>query len=320
MKIKVADLEPNPFRNMEKYPIDRNRIESLKNSIKEKTFWDNILVRKHPTKPGKFQLSYGHHRWIALKEIGITEIDVPVKELSDSIMLKIMAEENLDWSTSPAVMTQTILTTKEFLDTELAKYETWKDFRSGDFANTLFLFENAGNFSRAKKEGVGRKTLCKFLGGNWTSYKVRTALNIINDSIIDIEAVCEIPTLEQAEVFRRSVNNYKTPKKKQRKLVKKILKEGIGKRDIPKLVRDNSETPQDKDKTDIQLEQIKKVIENIDSQSRSLFNNILDLRRYMKQMEIEEIKGVKVWLAGSSAKKLLNELLRLKESCDETNS
>ena len=40
-------------------------------------------------------------------------------------MIQIMAEENLNWSTAPTVMVQTVRATKEFLDAELAKYETW---------------------------------------------------------------------------------------------------------------------------------------------------------------------------------------------------
>ena len=107
MKIAVKDLEPNPYRKEEHYPYDRAKIEALKTSIKEKTFWDNILVRPHTW---KYQLAYGHHRWISLKELGIKEIDIAVRDLDDALMLQIMAEENLNWSASTAIMTHTILT------------------------------------------------------------------------------------------------------------------------------------------------------------------------------------------------------------------
>ena len=233
MKIKVADLEPNPFRKIKEYPIDRDKIEALKTSIKEKTFWDNILVRPHPTKQGKYQLAYGHHRHICLVELGIKEIDVPVRDLKDALMLQIMAEENLAWSTSPAIMTQTILTAKEFLDTELAKYKTWQEL-PGDFAKQLFKSEAI--WRNTKSQGVGRRTLCKFLGGNWTDYKVKVALCLVSDEGLDQKAVCEIPTLEQADHFRRAIKEYETPKPTQRKIAKTIAREGIGKRDIPDLV------------------------------------------------------------------------------------
>ena len=317
MKINVADLEPNPFRNIEKYQVNREKVEALKISIMEKGFWASLPVRKNN---GKYELACGHHRWFALKELGFKEIEVTVEDYSDGKMIQIMAEENLDWSTSPAVTTQTIQTAKEYLDTLLAKYKTWKEARSDK--NIRGAFSNENQWSTPKGRGVGAETVLSFLGGNWKEWMVKEALVFIKDFdvYLDKEAVEAIPTMMQARKFRQSVKVYDTPKKTQRKIAKKILKEGIGKRDIPKLVRDNSEKPQDEGKKDVQLERIKKVIENIDSQSRSLFNNILNLRRYMKQMEIEEIKGVKVWLAGSSAKKLLNELLRLKECCDETNS
>jgi ParB/RepB/Spo0J family partition protein len=125
MKIKVADIEPNPFRKIEQYPIDEEKVKALMNSITEKTFWDNILVRSHPEKKGKFQLAYGHHRHIAIQRLKIKEINIPVRELNNAVMIQIMAEENLDWSTSPAVMIQTIISAKEFIDGEISKYKTW---------------------------------------------------------------------------------------------------------------------------------------------------------------------------------------------------
>ena len=36
-----------------------------------------------------------------------------------------MAEENLNWSTNPAIMTQTVLAAKEYLDGELGKCESY---------------------------------------------------------------------------------------------------------------------------------------------------------------------------------------------------
>lgn len=51
-----------------------------------------------------------------------------------------MAEENLDWSTSPAVTTETVLAAKEFLDAELTK--GWKD--SPKNIRVLFVGEKGG--------------------------------------------------------------------------------------------------------------------------------------------------------------------------------
>ena len=233
MKIKVADIVPNPYRKMNQYPIDRAKVEALKTSIQEKTFWDNILLRK---RGGKYELAYGHHRWMALLELGIKEIDVPVRAIDDATMLRIMAEENLNWSTNPAVMTQTILAAKEYLDAELAKYkrlETSPEIWRG-------LFDSQRAFETAKGMGVGEPTLTKFLGGNWTKHKVGEALKIIKDESLDMAAVRTIPTMEQAKVFRRAVKEHQIPKRTQKKIATKIAKEGVGCRDIPDLVAEHA--------------------------------------------------------------------------------
>ena len=91
MKIAVSKIRANPFRRIASYPIDKAKVEALKTSIRETEFWDNILLREKPGKPGLYELAYGHHRLQALKELGIAEIDVPVKDLDDATMLRIMA-------------------------------------------------------------------------------------------------------------------------------------------------------------------------------------------------------------------------------------
>jgi len=229
MKIKVADLEPNPFRHMDKYPIDRAKVDALKTSIREKTFWDNLLVRKQG---GKYQLAYGHHRWVALKELGIKEIDVPVRKIDDATMVQIMAEENLNWSTTPEVLVQTIQAAKEFLDKKLKK--GWED--SEHLFRVLFDSRHAFEQTMRKPDGVGRNILVKFLGGNWTNRKVAEALKIIKDKTLNKEAIKTISTMEQARVFRETVKKHNISKPAQLKIAKQIVKDGVGKRDIPDLV------------------------------------------------------------------------------------
>jgi hypothetical protein len=46
MEIEVKDLKSNPFRRMENYPVDREKIENLKNSIKETSFWENSFCKR----------------------------------------------------------------------------------------------------------------------------------------------------------------------------------------------------------------------------------------------------------------------------------
>jgi hypothetical protein len=160
MKIKVKDLKPNPFRNMEKYPIDPIKVRALINSIKETEFWDNLLAREID---GEIQIAYGHHRLIALQELKIEKIDIPVKALDDSTMLRIMANENMDqWNDSVAVISETVRATRDYLNAELAKYESWEELEKYPNNSIKVLFTGTkGDFQKVKKYGVGQGTILK---------------------------------------------------------------------------------------------------------------------------------------------------------------
>lgn len=225
MKVNVKNLQPNPFRRMDRYPIDREKIETLKISINETTFWDNILARPD----GKnYQVAYGHHRLIALNELDIKEVDIPVRKLDDSAMIRIMANENMDaWGSSPAVINETVLTAKEFLDNLLKltkNYDSLNNFIKSIVDPKLFL--------KLKEDGVGQTTILKFLGGNWKQWMIQQALDTLQSEDIDREAVEKFPTTEQARTFKKAVRKYKIPKKKQKSLAKALVKKGVSKREM----------------------------------------------------------------------------------------
>ena len=118
MKIKLSQLKPNPFRNLKEYPVDPYKIENLKASIEQTGFWNNLLAR--PCKGG-FELAYGHNRLIALQELGLKEIDIPIKEISDADMVRIMATENREqWVITHGILIETVQTVRNFLNAELA--------------------------------------------------------------------------------------------------------------------------------------------------------------------------------------------------------
>jgi len=108
MKIKLADLRPNPYRRMEAYPINPEKVLALQSSIKDTGFWENIVCRKSPTERGAYEIAYGHHRMVAAigahfggKGIkGVCKptdvFDLPVKPLDDQTMIRMMMAENMD--------------------------------------------------------------------------------------------------------------------------------------------------------------------------------------------------------------------------------
>lgn len=111
MKFKVGSIQPNPFRNMDKYPIRKEKVDALRESLRTTGFWDNVVARVVGGKP---QIAYGHHRLIALREeFGPShEVELIVKELSDTDMLRIMARENMEeWGSSAIVELETIRAT-----------------------------------------------------------------------------------------------------------------------------------------------------------------------------------------------------------------
>jgi len=108
-EFRVGDIQPNPFRHMDRYPIRRDKVESLKESMRSTGFWDNVVARV--TGDGEPQIAYGHHRLTALKEqYGPDEtVTLIVRDLDDDHMLKIMARENMEeWGTSAAVEQETV--------------------------------------------------------------------------------------------------------------------------------------------------------------------------------------------------------------------
>ena len=93
MKFALKDIKPNPFRQLNKYPVVPAKVDKLKKSIKQTGFWDNVVARLVDDKP---ELSHGHNRLAALRELygPKHEIDLIVRDFSDAKMIQSMAAEN----------------------------------------------------------------------------------------------------------------------------------------------------------------------------------------------------------------------------------
>jgi hypothetical protein len=197
-------------------------VESLKTSIKETGFWDNILSRKNMK--GEIEIAYGHHRLQAIKELGIEEVDIPVKNIDDAMMIKIMANENMeDWKLTTSVLIETVSVAKEYLENQLAKYDRWEDIDPGEFTR---IFENQHSFTQSKTHGIGRDIIKKFLGDNWKDHDIKHALTAIKgykDQAIDKEAVQTFNEKRHATVFMEQLRNKKIPVEKQKEVAEKVI-------------------------------------------------------------------------------------------------
>ena len=163
MKVKIKDLYPNPYRDMDNYPINREKVETLKASIKQTGFWDNIVARNMD---GKIQIAYGHHRLTALREAlpWDTEVDIPIKDLPDSVMIQIMANENMEeYRTGPAIIDETVRVAKKYLE---------------EHPEEKMNLSAVDERLRSKNYPIGAKVISAFL--NWPETRVSYSLERLN--------------------------------------------------------------------------------------------------------------------------------------------
>lgn len=220
MKVAVKDLKPNPFRQISSYPIDEEKVGRLVESIRETTFWNNLVARKEG---GEIQIAYGHHRLAALKKARVREIDIEVRKLSDADMLKIMARENMEeWTTSVSVVHETVRAAEGYL-------------RSTEPDRAV---------STVDKDAAW---VASFIG--WPRQRVANAMYALRDSSVSEDALRELPSPRHADAFRKAVGDAgkggtKIGKAEQKKIAKQIAKKGTGYRDVRSQVPDLSESTQ----------------------------------------------------------------------------
>jgi hypothetical protein len=179
MRLAVADLRPNPFRDTKHYPINQDKVDALVQSIKDTDFWDNLLARKAN---GVYELAYGVHRLQALKKSGVQEIDIPVRKLDDATMLKIMAHENqAEWSSSALIEQETI---RAIIGAFAAGTVELESPKKGTTRGTIriapsFVTQPDGENSERPESFYTAGTVSQFLGGEragWPDSKVEVIL------------------------------------------------------------------------------------------------------------------------------------------------
>ena len=89
----IEQLDPNPFQARIEYPEEE--LKDLGRSIKEHGMLEPIIVRPHPTKPGRFEIAVGERRVRACRLVGITTVPAIVRDLSDDEMALYVPVENL---------------------------------------------------------------------------------------------------------------------------------------------------------------------------------------------------------------------------------
>lgn len=89
--LRTADIEPN--RDQPRKHFSTETIANLADSIREHGILQPILVR--PLETGGYQIVAGERRWRAARMLGLDEVPVNIKELSDVETMQIAIIENL---------------------------------------------------------------------------------------------------------------------------------------------------------------------------------------------------------------------------------
>ncbi len=89
--LRTSDIEPN--RDQPRKRFSTESIATLADSIREHGILQPILVR--PIESGGYQIVAGERRWRAARMLGLDEVPVNIKELSDVETMQIAIIENL---------------------------------------------------------------------------------------------------------------------------------------------------------------------------------------------------------------------------------
>ncbi len=92
-KLSLSDIIRNRFQPRKNF--DKNQLEELSNSIKERGVVQPIIVRKSNQTSGKYEIIAGERRWLASQNAGLHEIPAVIIEADDLKSLEFAIVENV---------------------------------------------------------------------------------------------------------------------------------------------------------------------------------------------------------------------------------
>ena len=92
-KLSLSDIIRNRFQPRKNF--DKENLEELSNSIKERGVVQPIIVRKSNQSSGKYEIIAGERRWLASQNAGLHEIPAVIVEADDLKSLEFAIVENV---------------------------------------------------------------------------------------------------------------------------------------------------------------------------------------------------------------------------------
>lgn len=96
---KIRQIEAITMDRLIEHPQNPNRMSKgmfnkLLGHIKRTGNYEPIIVRKHPSLRGCFEIINGHHRFMALKELGLTKAECIVWQIDDAETMVLLTTLN----------------------------------------------------------------------------------------------------------------------------------------------------------------------------------------------------------------------------------
>ena len=201
---RVGDIQPNPFRDLARYPVVQERVGRLRESIGSTGFWDNVVARIRPD--GKPEIAYGHYRLEACRqELGEeAEIGLIIRELSDARMLRMMAEENgEDRNSSEAAHEVVRAVVLAYAEGKIELPAPDAQDRDRTHLREAPGFARLGTRTEPSHPYT-TTTVVAFLGGSWTVDRVRDAIEqlaAVESRDVDPEVFRNLPRRYAGEII-----------------------------------------------------------------------------------------------------------------------
>lgn len=210
VRVKLRDIQSNPYRDLTIYPILEDKVARLIESIKKTGVWENVIGRR---KGKKVEIAYGHHRLEATLRLFERDDTIPIiiKDLSDDDMLDMMIRENTEEYNCPiAAIDDSVKATRDRLKTHPA--EARKPLTSEG--------------SEVKRARVGAPMIAKRTGFPvGTVERSLERLGWIERGEVDREALYKMPSAGAADRFAKVVMEQKLSLENQRAVAKRLVKD-----------------------------------------------------------------------------------------------
>ena len=95
-QLSVSDIVPNKYQPRKNF--DKDSLEDLTNSIKQRGILQPIIVRQSNNNNSKFEIIAGERRWLAAQKAGLHEVPVIITEADDLKSLEFAIVENVQRS------------------------------------------------------------------------------------------------------------------------------------------------------------------------------------------------------------------------------